>query len=191
MQDIKGTLLNLTKSVTKTSGEFFKSTKLSMSLSGEESNLKNLYLEIGKKVHEIYQYGGSLGKFFDEKFLEIEACEHKISELKEQISVIKGTKNCPKCGKPVERTADFCQKCGIRVELTVGSGAPEQSGVPEHNTMQDATQPHEQFISPEPEVVIAPEQAPPAEPLLRSCRVCNYQNESTNKFCLSCGRILD
>ena len=65
MNDLRGTLANITKNVTKTSGDFLRTTKLSMSLSTEETNLKNLYMDIGKKVHEIYQYGGSLGKFFD------------------------------------------------------------------------------------------------------------------------------
>jgi len=88
MQDIRGTLLNLTKNVTKTSGDLLKTTKLSMSLSAEETTLKNLHIEIGKKVHEIYQFGGTLGKFFDEKYLELEACERKMAELKEQIGQI-------------------------------------------------------------------------------------------------------
>jgi|GEM_PF-4884785 len=41
MQDIKGTILNLTKNVTKTSGDLLKTTKLSLALSTEETNLKN------------------------------------------------------------------------------------------------------------------------------------------------------
>jgi len=189
MQDIKGTLLNLTKSVTKTSGDLLKSTKLSMNLSSEEGNLKGLYLEIGKKVHEIYQYGGSLGKFFDEKFLEIEACERKICELKEQISVIKGTKNCPKCGKSVERTADFCQKCGIRVELGLaGHGLPASHETSSLNTQEQNTVTQPEVL---PHITESMEIPHTPEPVLRSCRVCNYKNENTTKFCLSCGRIMD
>jgi len=180
MQDIRDTLVNLTKNVTKTSGDFLKSTKLSMNLSSEESNLKNLYFEIGKKVHEIYQYGGSLGKFFDEKYLEIEASERKIAEIKEQISVIKGTKACIKCGKSVDRSAEFCQKCGIRVELSNEPSLPLSEPVQQMNS--DIR--HEHEIQ-EAETDLLP------EPTLRSCRVCSYKNENTAKFCLSCGRILD
>jgi len=183
MQDIKGTLVNLTKSVTKTSGDLFKTTKLGMNLSSEENNLKNLYMEIGKKVHEIYQYGGTLGKFFDEKYLELEAAERKIAEIKEQISVIKGTKSCPKCGKNVERTAEFCQKCGIRVELIPGTvTAPAPAEIVDIVETVDNTPPQE----PQPVPV-----TPSPDETMRLCRVCQARNETGTKFCLSCGRILD
>jgi len=170
----------MTRSVAKTSGDLLKTTKLNMSLSSEETNLKNLQLEIGKKVHEIYQYGGSLGKFFDEKYLEIEACERKIAEIKEEISLIKGTRNCPKCGKPFERTAEFCQKCGIRVELT---------GAVNTNSAEPA-----EFI--EPAEPVSPPDLPPTSPraqtkMFRKCRVCGSENDNDTKFCLSCGRIVD
>jgi len=221
MQDIKGTIFNITKSVTKTSGDLLKTTKLSMNLSSEETNLKNLYMEIGKKVHEIYQYGGSLGKFFDEKYLEIEASERKIADIREQISVIKGTRVCTKCGKTVDRSAEFCQKCGVRVELSTVSEANASRAalgtVSEVNvtgaelghayTVADdqptAQQPPtiEQVYTPPAEPVPTPSVAPPpltappepvtSEPALRTCRVCNSKNEATSKFCLSCGRILD
>ena len=197
MQDIRDTLVNITKSVTKTSGDLLKSTKLSMSLSTEETNLKNLYFEIGKKVHEIYMYGGSLGKFFDEKFLELEACERKIAEIREQISVIKGVKNCPKCGKSVERSAEFCQKCGIRVELTSVASLPseEHAGIVEQRANSDMGQVYDELLPkadlPSPLSVALPEVIPQTEQLLRNCRVCNSKNDNTSKFCLSCGRILD
>ena len=168
MSDFRETIADITKNVTKTSGDFFKTAKFNMNLSTEESNLKNLYLEIGRKVHEIYQYGGSLGKFFDAKYLELEACERKIANLKEQIDLIKGTRQCVKCGKTAERTSEFCPKCGTRMEMT-------------------AT-PHSQFVPPEiPAPAIPP--PPPATPApSKICRVCSAENEPTTKFCLSCGR---
>ena len=197
MQDIKGTLVNLTRSVTKTSGDLLKTTKLTMSLSTEETNLKNLYMEIGKKVHEIYQYGGSLGKFFDEKYLEIDAAERKIADLKEQIGVIKGTRVCTKCGKTVDRSAEFCQKCGVRVELNHAPEA-EQAPMPPMPEEMAATAPppvdqERDIAAPQsPAHGIFPKETPPlAAPALRTCRVCSSQNEAGTKFCISCGRILD
>ena len=170
MQDIRGTIINITKNVSKTSGDLLKTTKLNLSLSTEESNLKNIYLEIGKKVHEIYQYGGNLGKFFDEKYAEIEACERRIIETREQISQIKGTRDCLKCGKTVDKTSEFCPKCGLRLE---GAQQPEPESEP----------------TPPP-----PEPAPPTmqqPPPTKTCRICKAENEPNSKFCLSCGRIID
>ena len=175
MSDIRETISNITKNVTKTSGDFLKTTKLGMNLSSEEGNLRNLHLEIGRKVHEIYQYGGSLGKFFDEKYLEIEACERKISEIKEQIAVIKGIRECPKCGKKIEKTSDFCSKCGIRLDYIPG-GDPSEIRLENH--------PPAEYPPPAPASHSPP---PPA----KICRICKSENEPSTKFCLSCGRILD
>ena len=169
-----------------------------MNLSSEETSLKNLYMEIGKKVHEIYQYGGSLGKFFDEKYLEVEASERKIADIKEQISVIKGTRACIKCGKTVDRSAEFCQKCGIRVELGHSSvSISGQESIDQHQPPTTKSEPNIE-VTPLPstlpplletahttDVVLSP------EPILRNCRVCNSTNDIGTKFCLSCGRILE
>jgi len=208
MSDIRETLTNFTKNVTKSSGDLFKSTKLSMSVTTEQNNLKNLYLEIGKKVHEIYQYGGSLGKFFDEKYRELEACELKIAELKEQISIIKGTRECSKCGKQAERTAEFCPKCGIRLAESAEAPPKAPSADYDHPQQQhagaDTAVPQSQQIAeaaaPQPvPVEAAPHSPPPAAPAAapdppkttRHCRVCGMENDITTKFCLSCGRIVD
>ena len=186
MSDIKETIYNLAKSATKTSGDLFKSTKLSMAVTSEQAMIKKLHIEIGQKVHEIYQYGGNLGKFFDEKYREIEASEIKIAELKEQISLIKGTKECDKCGKTVERNAEFCPKCGIRV-AALGSSAAET--VPQTTPMPPETE----ATPPMPPVAQHPIQNPTPAPLpqTRNCRVCGAANEPDTKFCLSCGRIVD
>lgn len=175
MSDIRETLMNITKNAGKTTGDLIKSAKLNMTLTNEQTALKNMYTEIGKKVHEIYQFGGTLGKFFDEKYLELEATERKIAEIKEELSILKGIRECIKCGKAVERNAEFCPKCGIRLE---GNGI---SKVPDAETPQP------------PSIPVPTIEAPPipAKPTGRVCRVCNSDNEADVKFCFSCGRMLD
>jgi len=180
MSDIGGTILNFTKNISKSSGDLFKTTRLSMNVSSEQTNLKNLYLEIGKKVHEIYQYGGTLGKFFDDKYLELEACERKINELKEQISQIKGVRECPKCGKTADRTSEFCPKCGIRF------------GTPSAEITEPSVQTQPISTPEQPQIQIT-QDIPPPPPMAKtkSCRVCGMENDVSTKFCLSCGRIVD
>jgi rubrerythrin len=175
MAEIRETLVNAAKSAGKTTGDLFKTAKLNISLNNEQTAMKNLYTEIGKKVHEIYQYGGTLGKFFDEKYLELEAAERKIAELKEQIAFIKGVRECPKCGKNAERNAEFCPKCGIRLE----------AASPTNPT------PAEEHPIPEPpkSEPLTPNSKLPTPNLI--CRVCGTPNEADTKFCLSCGRIVD
>jgi len=199
MQDFRETIVNITKNVTKTSGDLLKTTKLGISLSSEETNLKNLYIEIGKKVHEIYQYGGSLGKFFDEKHKELEACERKISEFKEQISQIKGTRECNKCGKTVERTSEYCPKCGMRVTdaLPPSETATIPSVPPPIPSTVSINEPAPTTAVPVPQTISVPEPVPQTisvpepVPQTRVCRVCGVANQLSSKFCLSCGRILE
>ena len=214
MPDFKDTITSFTKNVTKSSGDLFKTTRLSMAVSAEQTNLKNLYMEIGKKVHEIYQYGGTLGKFFDEKFLELEASERKIEELKEEIGQIKGIRECPKCGKNAERTAEFCPKCGVRFGITAEHNSEQLPGEPHPSSTihVDFGNPADTPPAPQavPDLPPAPSQAhtipipaaiptPPAEHIpeppkvsaTRRCRVCGMENDIATKFCLSCGRIVD
>ena len=167
MNDIKNTLLRFTRGVSKTSGELLKSTKLSLALASEEDKLKQIYMEIGKKVHEIYQYGGSLGKFFDEKYSDIKQTETAILDLKHQMNMIKGVKSCGKCGASIDRNAEFCPKCGFQLDKTTSAPPPEQ----------------QQPIPEKP-----PETIPEKNSII--CRNCQAENDTGSKFCLTCGRMI-
>ncbi|MCL2387297.1 MAG: zinc ribbon domain-containing protein [Defluviitaleaceae bacterium] len=208
MNDLRDKITSITKTVTKTSGDLLKSTKLNMNLSTEENELRTIYVEIGRKVHEIYQYGGSLGTYFDSKYLEILDCERKIADTKEQLSVIKGVRQCPKCGKNAERTAEFCAKCGVKFHSHAPTSAePPPPEAYHHHHHHEAPPPPPPPRPPEPYAHEIPRPAewpappppPPTPPpapappvrTTKKCRVCNSENETGTKFCLSCGRILD
>ncbi|MDR1559184.1 MAG: zinc ribbon domain-containing protein [Clostridiales bacterium] len=180
MSDLKDTLMRFTRGVTKTSGELLKSTKLSLALSTEEDKLKQIYTEIGKKVHEIYQYGGSLGKFFDEKYAEIQQTELAIDGIKSQMDTIKGVKSCPKCGAAVERSAGFCPKCGNQLEIASAvSDAQGRAEPPAVRHESPAAMPDQPIRR----------EAPPVKNVTY-CRYCQAENEPNSKFCLTCGRML-
>lgn len=89
MEELKNNIAKLGKSITKASGKLIKSTKLNLKLSSEEEKIRKIYIEIGQKVHEIYSYGGNIGKFFDEKYIEIVEAEEKIKEIKNLINLEK------------------------------------------------------------------------------------------------------
>ena len=173
MNNLKETLLKFSRGVTKTSGEMIKSTKLALALSSEEDKLKQVYIEIGKKTHEIYQYGGTLGKFFDEKYVEIQQIETAIQELKTQMDTVKGVKSCPKCDANVQRNASFCPKCGHKMN-SVNDSSPEEPLPKQENSLpinEEQTKEQSQTNS-----VL--------------CRHCQSENEQSSRFCLTCGRIL-
>ena len=170
MSDLKDTIFKFTSSVAKTSGEIVKSTKLSINLASEEDKLKAMYIEMGKKVHEIYSYGGSLGHAFDDNIKKVEGQLEKIKNIRNQIDVVKGTKTCSKCGKSMTRSAEFCPKCGNKTG---------DLDVPETVSTQPALQTE----------VVMPASATEAQ-TVKKCNACGYENNEETKFCLHCGRIL-
>ncbi|MCL2665410.1 MAG: zinc-ribbon domain-containing protein [Defluviitaleaceae bacterium] len=182
MSDIKGTIYKVTKNVTTTSGNLIKTAKLSINLTNEQEILKGIYIEIGKRVHEIYTHGGSLGGYFDEKYTEIVRTTEKIENIKEKINVVKGTRICPKCGKPTVRTAEFCPKCGA----DLNDDADETEYGYEIETEHEYENEHKALSKPHAPPV--PEEHTQASNI--KCRTCGADNGTDTKFCLSCGRIL-
>jgi len=168
MDEIKKGIVGATKAIAKGSGSLIKSTKLTISLSNEEAKLNSLYQEIGKKVHEIYSYGGSLGEFFDKKYIEILEQQRKIEDLKALKDLAKGVVTCAKCGKTSPAGSTFCPRCGS----SVGEAPPEQP--PE----------------PPPEQTEHRHEPPAASPASKNCNACGSANDQFDRFCLSCGRII-
>ena len=198
MKDGKSTVTGLVKSLSNASKELVKTTKLNMDLSSKESELKSIYIEIGKKVHEIYAYGGSLGEFFDEKYQSILLAEQQLAELKNSINIAKGVKNCGSCGKQVERSATFCPKCGGSSfdplsefqAKTAEAPVPEAARPAAAETSGYAAAPSPEPIAPAP-IVPEPVVVEPAKPAKKKCPLCGYEdNADGDRFCLSCGRML-
>ena len=140
MEEIKSMINKIGKSITKTSKDIIKNTKLTMQLSSQEEKLKNIYIEVGKKVYEIYSYGGNIGKYFDEKYEQMVNIEKEIANIKQMIEENKNvdkpshynnqqeiidTRNnipnisnveecriCNSCGQKNNVNDKFCLKCG-------------------------------------------------------------------------------
>ena len=88
--------------------------KLKSQISAEEGRIQAAFLEIGKKFFE--KNAGEVGEEFVEDFNIINEAKAKIAEFTNLIMDIKGTYNCPNCGKEVATTAAFCANCGSKLE---------------------------------------------------------------------------
>jgi ribosomal protein L40E len=184
MNDWRSKIAKATKTISQTSGDLYKTTKLNLTMGTEEENLKKLYLEVGKKVHEIYAYGGSLGKFFDEKYKEIKEVETKIDELKKQLEELRQTKICPACGKEADKVATFCPKCGASLEgvmIQVKKEPEIQVQLEEEQIESDP------IIQKVVEEIVVQEEAKVTKKI---CPTCKAQNHVEDRFCISCGRAI-
>ena len=181
MSDIKETVIKFANTITKTSGEIVKTTKLSISLSSEEDKLKTMYAEIGKKVHEIYMYGGSIGAAFDDQIKLVETQREKIDNLRNQINIVKGNKDCAKCGKTMEKNAEFCPKCGHRAADAAYADVTEPPAGPPQAENAAAKPFWREEAAPVVEVC--------AE-VKKVCSLCGKENNKESKFCYHCGRVI-
>ncbi len=180
MSDIRNTIGGLVGTVAKTSKDLIKNTKLSLELNSAENELKSIYIEIGKKVHEIYAYGGTLGKYFDEKYVDIQSAEAKVADVKNRMYAAKGVKICGKCSKQVEAAAEFCPKCGNNKfnEFKYEPGSDENAG--KASAAENSVQAEETRQERKPEAARG-----------KICPLCGKENGVSDKFCLSCGRMIN
>jgi len=178
MSDLKEGFGKAAKAVVKGSGAVIKSASLNIKLSGAESDLKGIYTDIGRAVHEIYKHGGSLGSLFDEKYEKILETEAKIAELKVKLEIAKGTVTCGRCAATSKRGSAFCPKCGEGLD----GGEPAPPPRDSETSVGIVGQTHSDDVA-------IPNTPPPA-PVGRVCNVCGTNNDVGDRFCLSCGRIM-
>lgn len=150
------------KDVAKKTKELADVTKLNMQIGGEEDNIKNQYIEIGKL------YYGLFSSSPDERLASL--CSsvteslNKISTYKEQIQAIKGVKKCEKCGAEISDSSAFCSVCGNKAS-TAEEKEPEEAKV---ETKEEA---------------VAVEDSP--APV---CPNCNEPVDKDASFCPKCGQ---
>lgn len=178
--DWRSKIVRAAKTVKDTSGDLYKTSKLNLALGSEQENLKKIYLEIGQKVHEIYQYGGNLGTFFDQKYEEIQKIEEKIEILKKQLEEYKKVKICPHCMKNMDQKATFCPHCGKKIQE-----------ITETKEVQDEIRPEVKQKSQSLEDISIQDtiSEKPMEDT-KICPVCKAENSPEDRFCMSCGRAI-
>lgn len=113
------------KSLKSSTVNFVDKTKLNMTLSDTESKLKDVYSAIGEMLYNDYTDGGDIPEKYNEYFIEIERFKKETAVLREQISLLKNTVECPKCGQPNDKSGEFCSKCGAKLRETDETVVPD------------------------------------------------------------------
>jgi len=185
MSDAKTGAAGVMKAVAEGSGRLLKTTKLNINLSSEEGKLKAIYVDIGKSVHEFYRHGGSLGGVFDEKYQKILEAEAKIADIKSRLEIAKGIIVCSRCEMQAKRGSAFCPKCGQSLEDN-DAGDTYRGEHPSPEVGRDTLA---RGDCGKESAAMAEHETPPMF-IGKICNLCSYENEPTERFCLSCGRAL-
>lgn len=81
-------------------------------VSYENTILRN-YREIGRAYYNAHKE--DITKEFPTEMDNIAEAERMITELKQKIADLKGTKKCSSCGSEIPNDSSFCSKCGQKV----------------------------------------------------------------------------
>lgn len=115
------TLTNLAHSIEKgaeatwkKSGELVTLTKLKVDIASLESQISEVYEEIGERIYKRYENGKLKDDSLDRCFKKIKKLKKEIEELKGQATTIKNKKLCKLCGTEILDDSKYCPECGIK-----------------------------------------------------------------------------
>lgn len=91
--------------------------KLSMKLDEEQRKLDKLYKQLGEAYSkaEITEVPAEFITYIDD----INSSRNRISEIQNELDILKGHTRCPKCLAYVKKEDSFCAKCGTAIQKEV------------------------------------------------------------------------
>lgn len=87
-------------------------SKLNMAISSEEKMIDDIYIKIGQRIYKDFNENKITDKSLKDKCQEIAEIEKDVNSLKKKMLKLKDKKVCKKCGAEMDRSAEFCPKCG-------------------------------------------------------------------------------
>ena len=102
------------KSAAEKTSKVASETKLKMKIGDCNSQIKDLYKEIGKKVYEKIEVNGKSEKteFIEEQLSKIEELKEEIKVYQNQILELSDMKLCANCNTKMDKSAKYCPSCG-------------------------------------------------------------------------------
>lgn len=94
------------------SGKLIEETKLKISISEKQTNIDEIYEEIGKAVYNQYKSEEDVGKEFTKQCKKIDKLNDEINSMNIKILYNKGLRNCSSCGEVIALDSKFCTNCG-------------------------------------------------------------------------------
>lgn len=114
LDKIGDTIVSVSKDATQKAKDLSDIARIRMDIRSKKDYINKQYQEIGKAYYEKHRDDES-PKY--EQVVLIHEAEEVIDELREQLSQIKGTQRCPQCGQEMDLDADYCSKCGAKLDI--------------------------------------------------------------------------
>jgi DNA repair exonuclease SbcCD ATPase subunit len=99
----------------RTASDVVESTKLNKKIFDLNSDIDQLYLEIGKMLYDTHQGKAIEQDIVQEKLTQLDEKHEEIAALREKLSRRRRGKTCPVCGKECKADSTFCSECGARL----------------------------------------------------------------------------
>ena len=112
--DLGDTLVSAGKDVSKKAKDLSGVAKLNLDIKAKEDFVQRQYAEIGRQYYEAHKDDDAV-EF--EQMASIEEALESIEDMRRDLLMIKGAKKCPKCGAQVPEEAEFCSKCGTKLDI--------------------------------------------------------------------------
>lgn len=119
---MKDTFSQAGQSTVKMAREFSETTRLNSEISEAETQINNLYLEIGYQIYLAHS-ADPLPEVAD-LIQKVNALHDKIDANRAQIQAISAASRCPNCGAKIKPGMAFCSSCGARLAEEPPQPAP-------------------------------------------------------------------
>lgn len=128
-------------------------------ISDTKKQISSVYLEIGKKLYDMYKEAPLEG--FEAEIRSIDEKIEQIQKLQDQVRSVKGVVLCPCCNMEVSVTERFCSNCGNKMPELVEIAEADEAAVVVEAT--DVTEESTEAEEAEEKVEAAEEEAEEAE----------------------------
>ncbi len=99
----------------KKAADMLTSTKLNLKILEANSEIDQLYQEIGRMVYDAHQGIESDSEELDTKLALIDEKNGEIADLRARLRSLKAESICPNCGRECRHSDTFCRHCGAQL----------------------------------------------------------------------------